>query len=162
MRALTVHNPYAHLIVTPQEELPDGAFNKRVENRKWKTNVRGELAIHAGVSMDWFHQCDYPIPDEYKWTTKVMKPSDFPMMAFGAIVGVCDLVGCFSVEEAARCDPDDLYGWVYEHIHSVGPYCFVLDNVRRLQTPVPCTGKQGFWTVNSDVECLIRKQLEGG
>jgi len=41
MYALTIHQPYAHLIVTPQDELPEGAVQKRVENRSWVTKHRG-------------------------------------------------------------------------------------------------------------------------
>lgn len=124
MRALTICQPYAHLIVTGE---------KRVENRTWPTRYRGPLAIHAGKSLEWM--------GDYTRT---------PDMAFGAIVGVADLVDCVDVD-----DDSDLtracakYQWFATHEHVNGPFCFVLNNVRRLAVPVPWKGAQGFWEVPS-------------
>lgn len=44
MKALTVCQPYAHLIALDE---------KPVENRTWATTYRGPLAIHAGMSRAW-------------------------------------------------------------------------------------------------------------
>jgi hypothetical protein len=46
MRVLTVHQPWAGLLV-------DGI--KDVENRGWKTNYRGPLLIHAGAATDPYY-----------------------------------------------------------------------------------------------------------
>jgi hypothetical protein len=43
MKALTIHQPWASLIV---------AGIKDVENRTWSTRYRGQLAIHAGLAVD--------------------------------------------------------------------------------------------------------------
>lgn len=153
MRALTIHQPYAYLIVTPQAELPDGAYNKRVENRTWHTNVRGELAIHAGMSLKWLDHEDWPaVPDDL---IKKLKFSDFPEFAFGAIVGLAEIIDCYSIEQIRRGDLSDRMMWLQSHRHVSGPYCFVLDNIRRLSVPVPCVGKQGFWTVDSDTSYTV-------
>lgn len=79
MRALTICQPYAHLIVTQQAELPIGAVPKRVENRTWETRYRGLLLIHAGKSMKFLHGDD---------RTK------YPEMKFGAIIGIAHLIDC--------------------------------------------------------------------
>jgi hypothetical protein len=156
MMALTVHQPYAHLVVTPQDELPDGAYQKRVENRTWKTNVRGQIAIHAGVSMKWFDGGDWPgvrkgHPQEQYF---------FPEMAFGAVVGVAHIVECFHINDI-ECGfiPDDRK-WLQTHIHCNGPYCFVLDNVRRLPKPVPAVGKQGFWSLDEITEFRVLQEMD--
>jgi hypothetical protein len=156
MRALTIHNPYSHLIVTPQAELPKGAHRKLVENRTWKTHVRGELAIHAGVSMQWMKLGDWPC--NVRQGSKA-KPTDYPEMAFGAIVGVAKLVDCVSIDAIRKGTIPTHLMWLQSHVHADGPWCFVLGSIRRLRKPVPCTGKQGFWNVDEDTEQTVRKQL---
>jgi hypothetical protein len=51
MKALTICQPYAHLIVRGE---------KRVENRTWPTRYTGPLAIHAGKSRQWLSPGDVP------------------------------------------------------------------------------------------------------
>lgn len=73
------------------------------------------------------------------------------------IVAVADVVDCVPV--------DDLPGAVYDE---QAPFCgfdaldaaLVLDNVRRLPDPVPCTGRQGRpWDLPSDVGGAVVAQL---
>lgn len=122
MKALTICQPYAHLIVIGE---------KRVENRTWATRYRGPLVIHAGKSLAWMG--DTPRT---------------PDMAFGAIVGLCDLVDCIDIDEPGSfLLARDKYPWFADHEHVEGPYCFVLNNVRRFDVPIPWKGTQGFWDV---------------
>ncbi len=157
MRALTIHNPYAHLIVTPQAELPSGAHRKLVENRTWNTKIRGELAIHAGLSMQWIDRGDWPCnrPDG-----SVGKASDYPELAFGAIVGVAEIIGVYSIEDIRSGYIPTRLMWLQSHKHAEGPYCFVLGAIQRLSHFVPCTGKQGFWNVPVDVEQQVRLRMQ--
>ena len=129
-RALTIAQPYAHLIVT-------GA--KRVENRSWPTRVTGPIAIHAGKSRKWLELSADGTRD---------KDYDLPVsvMAFGAVVGVADLVACLPIDEIRRGDHDQRFPWLRDHEHTEGPFCFVLENVRRIE-PVPLRGAQGFFFV---------------
>jgi hypothetical protein len=72
MRAITICQPYAHLIATGE---------KRIENRTWPTSHRGLLAIHAGKSQDW------------------LAPDDDPRRyTFGAVVAMARLVDCVRLE----------------------------------------------------------------
>src|SRR3990167_7355801 len=112
MRALTICQPYAHLIVMGE---------KRVENRTWPTRYRGPLAIHAGKSLAWMDG-ERPSAD----------------MAFGAIVGVVDLIDCVALDVAeSMAMACKKYPWFVGHEHVEGPFCFVLDNVRRFDLPMP-------------------------
>ena len=86
MTALTIQQPYAHLIALPDDD--DRA--KRVENRNWSTNYRGPLAIHAGKGRDYM--------DEYDL-------KEFPDMAFGAIVAVAHLAGCVELDPLSTVPP---------------------------------------------------------
>lgn len=94
---------------------------KPIENRTWPTAYRGELAIHAGKSREWMDEGDLEA---------------YPGMAFGAVVAIVRLVDCRRVE--------DLPVNLRHHEHANGPWCFVLERVRRIE-PVPYRGAQGFW-----------------
>lgn len=149
MKALTICQPYADLICLPDDD--DRA--KRVENRTWSTNYRGPLLIHAGKSRQWLQGDNYGIP-----------LSD---MVFGAIVGVCRLSGCVN-RHVGRWGAEWSYGalnhwpWLAGHQHAEGPYCFVLTECRRFETPIPYRGAQGFFDVPNEVVASVRYALTQG
>lgn len=141
MKALTICQPYAHLICLPDDH--DRA--KRVENRKWPTDYRGKLLIHSGKSRKFLELSEDGKRDE---------SYDIPLsdMMFGAIVAVCNLADCFpktnpiSYECAIRRRP-----WLKGHEHVEGPWCFVLTEVRVLPVPIPCNGLMGLWNPSEDI-----------
>lgn len=132
MKILTVCQPYASLIVSGQ---------KLIENRTWKTNYHGPLAIHAGASnkylCTWHCRLDATLPDP---------------MPFSAILGVVDLIDCVTFADAYVKYPQ-LCG-----VHREGPFCWILSNPRRLDAPIEGTGAQGLRTVNPNLaaEILLR------
>jgi hypothetical protein len=121
MKALTICQPYAELIMLGE---------KRVENRTWSTPYRGPLAIHAGRSRRWLDTYR-PLPAR---------------MDFGAIVGICDLTQLVPIERIrdGRPLPKSL-AWLHDHEHVEGPWCWVLEHVRRFERPIFCGGRQGLW-----------------
>lgn len=153
MKAITICQPYAHLIALPDED--DQA--KRVENRTWPTNLRGEILIHAGKGRNYLrldddmHDADYGIP--------------LDKMAFGAFVAIANLADCVQLELTPNWDyvvpqhSHRRWPWLATHQHTEGPFCFVLTEVRRLQIPIPFKGAQGFFNVPREIEDAARKQL---
>ena len=145
MKALTICQPYAHLIVTPQSELPRFAVQKRVENRTWNCRYRGPLLIHAGKSKK-FLSTDPDDFDEYE-----------DRLVFGAIVGVAEVVDCVPGnmlrEKPFRFDVYDRkkYPWLGDHPHAEGPWCIILDNVQRFRNPVPYRGALGLFNVDGEL-----------
>jgi hypothetical protein len=140
MKALTLHRHWAELVA---------AGTKRVENRPWNTHFRGQLAIHAG-----------------KASGKSLRASafafgvDFDALPCSAIVGVVDVVACLTLEESQqRRFAGDEFEWLADHEHVLGPRCLVLDNARRLETPIPVAGKLGLWDVPADIAAEIARQL---
>lgn len=123
MKALTICQPYAHLIVIGE---------KRVENREWPTRHRGRIAIHAGKSRSWL------TPGNVELHAGRGDP-----MVFGAVVGTAELVDCLHIDaiEAGDCAA---YPWLPEHPHASGTWCWILDRVERIN-PIPCSGAQGLW-----------------
>ena len=51
-----------------------------------------------------------------------------------------------------------------ERRFATGPVVYLLGEVRRLPTPVPCPGgfHRGFWTLPDDVACQVHAQLAAG
>lgn len=155
IRALTICQPYAHLIVTPQAELPRSPVGlppeqKRVENRTWYTAYRGPLAIHAGQSRKWLELAEDEDGNELEVDIYGLRPGE---LVYGAVVGLVDLVDCIHLEwrpkiSSASGFPQDVlekYPWLEKHLHAEGPWCWILANARRLKTPVPASGKQQLW-----------------
>lgn len=140
MKALTIHNPYPEMIL-------DGV--KCVENRTWYTGYRGNLIIHAGKSRNW------------------MQPGDWAIYGsrchWGAIVGIVNIIACVHIDNicAGKYNGTSWGNFLPEHDHTQGPWCWVLDNPRRLQYPVACRGRQGLWDAPDSILGDIAARNDG-
>lgn len=127
-------------------------YGKNVENRKWPTEYRGPLAIHAGKHWDTQGE---------RFIRKTIGSSDKLYLRrrsiAGSIIGICELYACF-----AYAGPDmrpqvicgDMHGlgmnkWAF------GPYCWLLRDIRPI-VPVPMRGRRGLWLVDFEYELLRR------
>ena len=68
----------------------------------------------------------------------------------GCIVAVCQLTACFRLADLDRLGErlatvGLTIEQVRQHEHAEGPWCWLLQDVRRLEEPVPCRGAQGLW-----------------
>lgn len=146
MKAITVCQPYAHLIALPEND----PRMKRIENRSWSTPYVGPLAIHAGKGTQYMQDEDW---------------QEFPGLAWGAIVAVCRLEGCFGYQGIVAARPTvpawvlNKWPWMDEHRHVEGPVCWALSGVRRLKEPVRCSGQRGLWDVPQALRATIEAQL---
>jgi len=94
MKILSVRQPWAHLIIHG---------GKDIENRKWKTNYRGDVLIHA--SKAYSSSANLPnLPDGMRNSFQ-----------FGGVIGVAELVDCVSASKSKWFE---------------GPFGFVLRNPR--------------------------------
>src|SRR5512144_1472468 len=105
---------------------------KDVENRTWRTTHRGLIAIHAGGRSD----------REAILPNRIRHPRAGELV-FSAVVAVAEIT---DVVDHSRSK------WFF------GPYGFVLLNVVRLPTAVPCPGWLGLWTLPVDVEKRVKLQ----
>lgn len=133
--ALSILQPFAWLIVRPDVTDPaDRALlaaldlMKTIENRSWRTHVRGEVLIHAGKAYtrnDHAHYADF-IPDFYG-----VKLPAFGDLERGGIVGRTQLVDCVTASRSR---------WFN------GPFGFVLRDTQPLAFR-PLLGRQRFFRV---------------
>lgn len=134
MKALTIKQPWAHLIIHG---------GKDIENRDWQSSIRGRIAVHSSARLD-LHECrrallhmatfGLRVPGGEDWWFK-----DRAILETGSIIGTVEIVGCVN----RRTSP-----WF------AGEYGFML------QDPIPCDpfpikGRLGFWEVPPDVAARI-------
>lgn len=130
MIALSIKQPWAWLIASGI---------KQVENRTWKTNVRGKFLIHAGKTFDW---------DGYAWMISNMpkiakKVANQFNISFdgnkfkigstemGGVVGVANIIDCVTSNDSP---------------FFFGQYGFVVKDARQLPF-LKCNGKLGFFNI---------------
>jgi len=118
VKALSIQQPWAWAILYS---------TKRVENRTWPTKFRGTFAIHAGKKYDRESAVDL----EHEI---LAVPEPRPPAVCGAILGTARIVDCVRVETLG---PEHL-AW------AVGPWCFMLDDVRAFAKPIPYRGALGI------------------
>lgn len=126
MKALTICNPYPYLILSGE---------KKVENRTWRTPHRGAIYLHAGKSEQWWD--------------KERDPQRFPNAAWGAVVGIVELVDCVHVRDIELDYYKNKYPWLATHGHVSGPYCWILESPQAIG-PWPWKGEQGLFEIDSE------------
>ena len=107
--ALTVRQPWASLIM---------AGIKDIENRSWRTNYRGQLFIHAGLTID-----------RETMSQHGHLLSDYPC---GVILGTVELIDCLLNYDSPWAETNQWH--------------WVVRKPRFLDTPVVAKGKLGLWT----------------
>jgi len=103
MKALSIRQPWAWAILN---------LGKDIENRKWKTNYRGPLLIHAAKKIDkvgFIH-----LYERFGPGRNIPNIQDFQT---GGIVGYCDLIGCTQRSNSPWFEGP--FGFVLENIFSV-------------------------------------------
>lgn len=174
LRAITVHEPYASMIVM--------GF-KSLENRVWKwpeakIPLPATIAIHASASDVAFgdeacENCmDEPaIYDAFNHPDTVPHKLGAQYFYRSCIIGLVDVIACSPCPEAKGKD----FRNIVEHyeqwpitsgpardldrgLWAFGPQCFVLDNFRRFRKGMVCRGSQKLWRVPAEAQAMI----EGG
>lgn len=131
MKCLTIKQPWAYLIFN------DSGTNrglKDIENRTWHTKIRGTVAIHTSKKIDI---------DVYNG---LIEYSNFKLpplseLECGKIIGVVDII-----------DSVEIYPSYWKEHGTVG---FVLENPKKLVTPIPLKGQLGFFNLNDDISKVI-------
>ena len=122
MKALTIKEQWASLIINGYKEY---------EFRSWKTNYRGKILIHAGMSMD-------------KDMISRFKDYDLKYMS-GCIIGEADLVDCILVDKEFINNLREINPIVYAQSNHIETYAWKLENIRKYRNVVYIKGKLGLW-----------------
>ena len=164
MYCLTIWQPYAQLIA-------DGVKDK--ETRSWtpSTDKIGQtIAIHAAKRR-------LPKVIDYRISKQLLYRHGFgwaKTIPFGAVIATARLAGCYyidSITENRRTAlgistpidwankispteiPIDPYG-----DYSVGRYAWVLEDIEKLDTPIPIQGEQRLWQWKEATEALQKSR----
>ena len=152
MKAISLWQPWASAMAVGL---------KRNETRHWSTDYRGELAIHAAkkpfspghVSQElvlflWQHRIRF---GQFKTIEEL-----FDSLPMGKIVCVLDLKNCVRSEDAINnTTQEEFMLGNYE----AGRFAWLTENYRKLDFPVPCVGRQGFFNLPPEVERQVKDQL---
>ena len=159
MKGLTMTQPWATLVAI-------GA--NVIETRDWPTKYRGPFAIHAakGFPADARALCR---TQPFRAALAAGGSTSADELPRGAIVAVAEL------KSLLTCVPSTLReirarsrrGELPPHEADFGDFSdgrfgFVLDDVQRVEPPVPARGMLGFWEVPPDVEALARARSRRG
>jgi activating signal cointegrator 1 len=138
MKALTLYQPWASLVVLGE---------KKIETRSWQTRHTGPLAIHASSTLPpgFYDICDSPAFRE-ALERLGLQPGRLPV---GAVLGSVELLACvpterlleegLGVKEQAFGDYGALrFGWL-------------LQDALALPEPVFCRGHLWLWELPEDV-----------
>lgn len=138
IKAITISQPWADKIRRRE---------KFVENRYWRTNYRGPIAIHAGKGAQYLSKSEL---------------SKYPT---GAVVAIADLVACLELRKLLQLSPDAeivdtrfTVGEIVSHKYAEGPELWVLDNIRAIE-PMAAVGKQGLWLWDCQQEIKYLDQV---
>ena len=141
MKAITLHQPWASLWV-------HGI--KINETRGWRTNYRGQLAVHAAKHADPDEEREIlnfalrcADVQEYYWLVgqiRTLMATDLPR---GMILGTVDLTDCLLMDAALVDQMSALERAVGNW--QEGRFAWRAANPRPFREPVPVRGKQGLW-----------------
>lgn len=131
MKALTIKQPWAGLIISGM---------KNIENRTWKTDYRGKLLIHAGISYSKKNRketedfiCRYILTkEEQKKLINDDGTIQHSCSKYGMIIGEVELVDCVKGHNSNWAEKD-VWNWV-------------LASPIKYDTPIEAKGKLSLWT----------------
>lgn len=135
MKALTIRQPFAHLVVTGK---------KIYETRTWPTPFRGTLLIHAGRAKH--HE---PIG---------CTQAELDKMVTGAIIGSVEVIDCINqIDHRGFPDEQKAMGFF-----KPGYFAWVLKNPKQFAEPIKCFGSLGFWTPPATVLEKVKQMASIG
>ena len=131
MRVLSIKEPFASLIC-------EGI--KHIEPRRWKSNYRGEIYIHASRAK---------VPKNDERINRLIKMLNDKELNMGKIICKCKLVDCVYMTEEYIKDMKENNEIEYLCGHyEVGRYSWVLEDVEVLDEKIEAKGRLGIWHYN--------------
>lgn len=127
MKVLTIKEPWASLIISGYKEY---------EFRSWKTNYRGKILIHSGLSLE---------------RDNALKFKDYNLnYGRGEIIGEAILTDCIPVTKEFEDDLYKINPLVYGKSEHTRVYAWKLENIVMYEKRIPCKGRLGLWNYDVD------------
>lgn len=126
MKVLTIKEPWASLIISGYKEY---------EFRSWKTNYRGKILIHSGLSLE---------------RDNALKFKDYNLnYGNGEIIVEAILTDCIPVTKEFEDDLYKINPLVYGKSEHTRVYAWRLENIVMYEKRIPCRGKLGLWNYDT-------------
>lgn len=127
MKVLTIKEPYATLIKKKV---------KYIETRSWRTNYRGEIYIHSGLSK---------VSKDILERKELSKLYSIDELSYGYIICKARLIDCIYMDEdfIESIKKDNYINYISGN-YKVGRYAWVLDNIEIIN-PIKVKGRLGIW-----------------
>lgn len=136
MKAITIKQPWATLIALGLKEF---------ETRSWATKHRGQIAIHAGKSID------KEAYEDFSNDLKSVGIENIKQLPIGSVIATASLVECHKVikeypeQNTAEVTAFYIDGKEYDYgFYETGRYAWQLSNVQAIG-PVPAKGQLSLW-----------------
>ena len=134
MKCLSVSQPFAELIILGK---------KTIELRKWNTNYRGELLIHAPLKIR---------KDDAKRLKMDKK------FVTGAIVGKVEIYDVKKYDSQKQVKSDQKFHFASKNFHD-RTYGFLLKNAKAFRVPIPVKGQLGLFEVELPKTKIKNKEI---
>ncbi|MBI1663589.1 MAG: ASCH domain-containing protein [Nitrosopumilus sp.] len=134
MKCLSVSQPFADLIILGK---------KTIELRKWNTNFRGELLIHAPLKIK---------TDDCK-RLKIDKK-----FVTGAIVGKVEIYDVKKYNSKNQVKLDQKFHFASKNFHD-RTFGFLLKNAKSFRIPIPYKGQLGIFDVKLPKTKIKNKEI---
>ena len=134
MKCLSVSQPFAELIILGK---------KTIELRKWNTNYRGELLIHAPLK----------IRKEDAKRLKIDKK-----FVTGAIVGKVEIYDVKKYDSQKQVKMDQKFHFASKNFHD-RTFGFLLKNAKAFRIPIPYKGQLGLFEVELPKTKIKNKEI---
>ena len=128
MKVLTIKEPWATLVIEGY---------KKYEFRSWKTNYRGKILIHSGLTLE-------------KSKAEIFKDYNLNYNC-GNIIGEVEIIDCILVDEELDKKLKKINPLVYGSGNHVGKYAWKLENIKKYDKSIPCKGKLGLWNYEGEI-----------
>lgn len=127
MKVLTIKEPWASLIINGYKEF---------EFRSFKTNYRGKILIHAGLTLE---------------KNNAMKFNDYNLdYGHGEIIGEAYITDCIPVTKEFEDKLYEINPLVYGKSNHTRVYAWKLDGIIKYDNRISCKGKLGLWNFDID------------
>jgi len=155
---LSLWQPWASLVVLKE---------KLIETRSWATSYRGLLAIHSTLRFTNEQQqlCNRS-PFKEALEKHGFTPDNLP---FGCVIGFCKLRDIMEIAHGYMAGIDHTTNETFIQgipkgnerafgDYRVGRYAWIMDDIRKLETPIKAIGRQGLWkwSVPEEVQTWLK------